>query len=79
MENIEVEVVYTFREENNLADFLANHIIHFAGTTIKKFNNIQDLPQQERKILLTEQRKFQICRLRRCKTRDSNNKQAFND
>ncbi|KAG5629845.1 hypothetical protein H5410_001562 [Solanum commersonii] len=25
------EVVHTFREGNNLADFLANHVAHFAG------------------------------------------------
>ncbi|KAK4737032.1 hypothetical protein R3W88_000729 [Solanum pinnatisectum] len=37
MVNVEVEVVHTFREGNSLADFLANHVAHFAGTDVNQF------------------------------------------
>ncbi|XP_049414633.1 uncharacterized protein LOC125877356 [Solanum stenotomum] len=36
MEQAEVEVVHTFREGNRLADYLANHIVHFAGKAESK-------------------------------------------
>ncbi|WMV08231.1 hypothetical protein MTR67_001616 [Solanum verrucosum] len=65
MENGEVEVVHTYREGNRLADYLANHIVHFVGTNVIQFNSTQELPQLARKILLTEQRKIPHIRIKK--------------
>lgn len=65
MENGEVEAVHTYMEGNRLADYLANHIVHFAGTNVIQFNRTQELPQLAREILLTEQRKIPHIRIKK--------------
>jgi len=72
MEQAEVEVVHTFREGNRLADYLANHIVHFSCTNVNQFNNIQNLPQLARKIFTTKQRKIPNIRIKKMQNKGFN-------
>lgn len=51
MENKDVTVLHTFREGNNLADYLTNMVVNFAGTNSIHFNHNNELPTQAKAIL----------------------------
>lgn len=46
MEKRDVMVEHTCRERNKLANFLANHVISFAGTNILFLSNESQLPRE---------------------------------
>jgi len=63
--DIEVEVVHTYREGNNLADFFANHAVDFAGTHRRQFSNLQETPLQAQTIIQMERDNIPNLRIKR--------------
>ncbi|KAK4721575.1 hypothetical protein R3W88_011808 [Solanum pinnatisectum] len=50
----EVEVLHTFREGNKVADYFTNFIFSFAGTKIKTFQSIQQVPKEGKSLLIMD-------------------------
>lgn len=70
MEGLEMAIVHTLIEGNNLADFMASIGFSFAGTDYICCNDFQDLPIEAKIILSMD--KIQLPNLRKRKIQNGN-------